>query len=194
MCHICGSLAVNALGLTIFQRPAIEEVITNIDLIAHGQFGNWCIQHLCEHGSPPDKRRVVDHILCNAYSYSIGQFASKVVEKCLKIGGADFLERYLSVITTARPDRPRIPLVDISGDQYGNYLIQWILMNTHHHQREQVAVHIRKHMVSLRGSKFGSRVAMLCCNPASVTRPGPNVIINPFGAPGQPRGWGRFRQ
>jgi hypothetical protein len=61
-------------------------------------------------------------------------------------------------------------------------------MNAHHHQREQVAVHIRKHMVSLRGSKFGSRVAMLCCNPNSVTRPGPPAIVtNPFGAPGQPR-------
>src|SRR5579859_227683 len=92
--------------LTVRERPAIEEVINNIDLIAHGQFGNWCIQHLCEHGSPPDKRRVIDHILCNAYSYSIDQFASKVVEKCLKIGGVEFLERYLGVITTAHPDRP----------------------------------------------------------------------------------------
>ena len=176
------------------KRPAIEEVISNIDLIAHGQFGNWCIQHLCEHGSPPDKRRVVDHILANSYSYSIDQFASKVVEKCLKIGGPEFLERYLGVITTAHPDRPRIPLIDIAGDQYGNYLIQWILMNTHHHQREQVAIHIRKHMVSLRGSKFGSRVAMLCCNPNQVTRPGPGAVVNPFGAPGQPRNqWPRFR-
>ncbi|KAK4936780.1 hypothetical protein LTR10_022437 [Elasticomyces elasticus] len=176
------------------KRPAIEEVIANIDLIAHGQFGNWCIQHLCEHGSPPDKRRVIDHILANSYNYSIDQFASKVVEKCLKIGGAEFLDRYLGVITTAHPDRPRIPLIDIAGDQYGNYLVQWILMNTHHHQREQVAVHIRKHMVSLRGSKFGSRVAMLCCNPNSVTRPGPGAVVNPFGAPGQPRSqWPRFR-
>jgi hypothetical protein len=176
------------------KRPAIEEVIKNIDLIAHGQFGNWCIQHLCEHGSPPDKRRVIDHILANSYSYSIDQFASKVVEKCLKISGPEFLDRYLGVITTAHPDRPRIPLIDIAGDQYGNYLIQWILMNTHHHQREQVAIHIRKHMVSLRGSKFGSRVAMLCCNPNSVTRPGPGAVVNPFGAPGQPRQqWPRFR-
>ena len=30
-----------------------------------------------------------------------------------------------------------------------------------------------KHMVSLRGSKYGSRVAMLCCNPAFAMRPGP---------------------
>lgn len=33
----------------------------------------------------------------------------------------------------------------------------------------------RKHMVSLRGSKFGSRVAMLCCNPSYATRPGPGT-------------------
>ena len=32
-----------------------------------------------------------------------------------------------------------------------------------------------KHMVSLRGSKFGSRVGMLCCNPAYATRPGPGA-------------------
>lgn len=30
-------------------------------------------------------------------------------------------------------------------------------------------------MVSLRGSKFGSRVAMLCCNPSYATRPGPGT-------------------
>jgi hypothetical protein len=30
-------------------------------------------------------------------------------------------------------------------------------------------------MVSLRGSKFGSRVGMLCNNPAIQTRPGPAV-------------------
>jgi hypothetical protein len=30
-------------------------------------------------------------------------------------------------------------------------------------------------MVSLRGSKFGSRVGMLCTNPAIQTRPGPGV-------------------
>lgn len=32
-------------------------------------------------------------------------------------------------------------------------------------------------MVSLRGSKFGSRVAMLCCNPSHTTRPGPGAGI-----------------
>jgi hypothetical protein len=61
----------------------------------------------------------------------------------------------------------------VAGDQFGNYLVQYILTNAGGHHRELVASHIRKHMVSLRGSKYGSRVAMLCCNPAVTTRPGP---------------------
>ncbi|KAJ5698263.1 hypothetical protein N7462_000268 [Penicillium macrosclerotiorum] len=157
------------------KRPAIEEVLGKIDVLAHGQFGNWCIQHICEHGAPHDKSRAVEHVLHYAVDYSMDQFASKIVEKCLKIGGSEFLDRYLSRVCTGRADRPRMPLIDIAGDQYGNYLIQWVLMNAAPHQRELVASHIRKHMVSLRGSKFGSRVAMLCCNPSHATRPGPGT-------------------
>lgn len=40
-----------------------------------------------------------------------------------------------------------INLFLVAGDQYGNYLIQWILMNAAPHQRELVASHIRYHSV-----------------------------------------------
>ncbi|KAL2066614.1 hypothetical protein VTL71DRAFT_2685 [Oculimacula yallundae] len=157
------------------KRPCIEEVLGAIDIVAHGQFGNWCIQHICEHGAPADRSRAIDHVIRYASEYSMDQFASKVVEKCLKIGGPDFLSRYLDRVCEGRHDRPRIPLIDIASDQYGNYLIQYILTHSNPQHRELVASHIRKHMVSLRGSKFGSRVGMLCTNPAIQTRPGPGV-------------------
>lgn len=31
----------------------------------------------------------------------------------------------------------------VAGDQYGNYLVQWVLINAASHQRELVASHIR---------------------------------------------------
>ncbi|KAI1084078.1 ARM repeat-containing protein [Whalleya microplaca] len=157
------------------KRPCIEEVLANINIVSHGQFGNWCIQHICEHGAPADRSRAIDHVIRYAWEYSKDQYASKVVEKCLKIGGAEFLTRYLDRVCEGRRDCPRIHLIDIASDQYGNYLIQWILTNASPQHREIVAVHIRKHMVSLRGSKFGSRVGMLCTNPAVATRPGPGI-------------------
>ncbi|KAF5019351.1 hypothetical protein F66182_8640 [Fusarium sp. NRRL 66182] len=167
------------------KRPCIEEVLANIDIVAHGQFGNWCIQHICEHGGPPDRSRAIDHVIRYAAEYSTDQFASKVVEKCLKIGGAEFLARYLDRVCEGRRDRTRIPLIDIASDQYGNYLIQWILNNASPQHREIVAAHIRKHMVSLRGSKFGSRVGMLCTNHAVATRPGPGAGPGMGGRVGQ---------
>lgn len=94
------------------KRPCINEVLASIDLVARGQFGNWCIQHICEQGMPADRSRAIDHILRYSVEYSMDQFASKVVEKCLKIGGPDFLERYLSRVCEGRTDRPRIPLID----------------------------------------------------------------------------------
>ena len=161
------------------KRPCINEVLSSIDVVAHGQFGNWCIQHICEHGSIPDRTRAVDHVLRFATEYSMDQFASKVVEKCLKVADSDFLDRYLDRVCEAHPERPRMPLIDIAGDQFGNYLIQYILTQSDPQRREIVAAHIRKHMVSLRGSKYGSRVAMLCCNPAFATRPGPPTGLPP---------------
>ncbi|KAF3200998.1 hypothetical protein TWF192_003373 [Orbilia oligospora] len=147
------------------KRPCVNEVLANLDMIARGQFGNWCIQHICEHGAPRDQSLALDMVLHNAVEYSMDQYASKVVEKCLKSSVAPgFLERYLERVCEGRPDRPRLPIIDIASDQYGNYLIQLILGTAPMHQREFVAGHIRKHMVSLRGSKFGSRVGMLCIN------------------------------
>ena len=49
------------------------------------------------------------------------QFASKVVEKCLKIGGADFLERYLERVCEGRADRPRIPLIDSKSSRRSHH-------------------------------------------------------------------------
>jgi hypothetical protein len=141
------------------------------------------------------------------------QYASKVIEKCLKIGGSEFLDRYLDRVCEGRQDRPRMPLIDskcwvmpscvvptnsdtVAGDQFGNYLVQYILTNSSAQHRDIVGGHIRKHMVSLRGSKYGSRVAMLCCNPALTTRPGPPAGMVPRynnSLSRTPSGFGTFR-
>ena len=94
------------------QRPCINEILEQIDLVAFGQFGNWCVQHICEHGAPQDRHRAIEHILHHAVRYSVDAYASKVVEKCLKINVPGFLGRYLERLCEGRADRPRIPLVD----------------------------------------------------------------------------------
>jgi Pumilio-family RNA binding repeat len=123
------------------KRPCIEEVLEKIDIIAKGQYGNWCIQHICEHGAPHDRSRAIDHILGNSAEYSMDQFASKVIEKCLKTCGDEFLDTYLARVCTSEGDRPRVPLVDIACNQYGNYLVQWILQYAESDEHKQLVRH-----------------------------------------------------
>ncbi|KAJ8610667.1 hypothetical protein MRB53_038446 [Persea americana] len=131
-------------------------------LVVQNIFEN-CLEedkHICEHGAPTDKSRAIEHVLRYATEYSTDQFASKVVEKCLKVGGLDFMDRYLTKVCEGRNDRPRMPLIDselehflahwlrlltcsVAGDQYGNYLVQYILMHANSHHREIVATHVR---------------------------------------------------
>ncbi|KAK7203020.1 armadillo-type protein [Myxozyma melibiosi] len=143
------------------KRPCIEEVLENIDIIARGQWGNWVIQHMIEQGSKADSERALDAVINNAVAYSMDQYASKVIEKMLKHCSSEVVDRYLTKICEGRPERPRIPLIDIASDAHGNYLIQYILHNATKPQQDLVAAQIKKHMVSLRGSKWGSKCAWI---------------------------------
>ena len=103
--------------------------------------------------------QMIVFVLNNSATYSTDQFASKVIEKSLKCCGPEIFQSYISKICEKEPGRPRVALVDISSDIYGNYLIQYVLQNGPQIVRDQISFHVRKHMVSLRGSRYGQRVA-----------------------------------
>ncbi|KAF9922190.1 hypothetical protein FBU30_007724 [Linnemannia zychae] len=73
----------------------------------------------------------------------------------------EVMGQYIHIVSNGVQDRPRIPLIDIAADQYGNYIIQYILTNAGAQHRETCAALIKRHMVSLRGSKYGQKVAFM---------------------------------
>ncbi|KAF9957761.1 hypothetical protein BGZ72_001427 [Mortierella alpina] len=81
--------------------------------------------------------------------------------KTIHLTQEDVMGQYIQIVCDGVPDRPRIPLIDIAADQYGNYIIQYILTNAGPHHRETCAALIKRHMVSLRGSKYGQKVAFM---------------------------------
>lgn len=117
--------------------------------------------------------------MCHAARYSVDQYASKVVERAIKYNDPNILQEYLNKITIPPADHkahPRLPLIDIANDQYGNvrtstrddehfanqqYLIQYILLHGSSEQQATIICHIRKHMVSMRGSRYGAKVAFI---------------------------------
>ncbi|RUP42711.1 armadillo-type protein, partial [Jimgerdemannia flammicorona] len=143
------------------KRPVVMEVLEHVVAIAKGQWGNWVIQHVLENGIPSDRAKVLQAVMDEAVQMSLDQFSSKVVEKALRIGGVEVMGKIIQKLSISQPSRPRIPLVDVASDQYGNYIVQYILNNSSDEQREVCARLIRRHMVSLRGSKYGQKVAFM---------------------------------
>ncbi|KAI8334009.1 armadillo-type protein [Chlamydoabsidia padenii] len=145
------------------KRPILNEILENMFTIARGQWGNWVIQHILEQAeNSQDREMAFDMVLQRGIELSMDQFASKVVEKALSIGGPCYMSKFIQHISTAsRSHRPRIALIDIASDQYGNYVVQWIINNAAEPYKTNVCKLIKRHMVSLRGSKYGQRVAFL---------------------------------
>ncbi|KAF9171332.1 hypothetical protein BGX21_006395 [Mortierella sp. AD011] len=79
----------------------------------------------------------------------------------IRLTQEDVEGQYIHIICDGVQDRPRIPLIDIAADQYGNYIVQYILTNAGPQHRETCATLIKRHMVSLRGSKYGQKVAFM---------------------------------
>ncbi|KAF9112902.1 hypothetical protein BGX27_002609 [Mortierella sp. AM989] len=79
----------------------------------------------------------------------------------IRLTQEDVMNQYIHTVCDGVKGRPRIPLIDIAADQYGNYIVQYILTNAGPQHRETCATLIKRHMVSLRGSKYGQKVAFM---------------------------------
>ncbi|BFZ56106.1 hypothetical protein PYCC9005_003148 [Savitreella phatthalungensis] len=160
-----GSLVVQNIFENCTKEDALPsrlEILESVDAIIRGQWGNWVIQHIIEHGPDTDREHVLKVVFARTVEYSTDQFASKVLEKAIKANAPGMIARYLEAITTVPANnrgRPRLPLIDIASDQYGNYLIHHILQFGSSEQRRIVSCAVRKHMVSMRGSRYGARIA-----------------------------------
>lgn len=63
-----------------------------------GQWGNWVIQHLLEHGTAIEQNHIMEVVLQHSFVMSVDQYASKVVEKCVKVTSKKHLQSFVEEI------------------------------------------------------------------------------------------------
>ena len=54
---------------------------------------------MLEHGNADEQSHIISVVLKNVYLMSIDQYASKVVEKCVKIASKKELQEFIEVVT-----------------------------------------------------------------------------------------------
>ncbi|KAJ3346643.1 hypothetical protein HDU91_006981 [Kappamyces sp. JEL0680] len=92
---------------------------------------------------------------------SIDQYASKVVEKCVKIASKKDLFKFVDQLLTKSHGKDPY-LISMMNNQFGNYVVQNVLSVAESSQRDQCVRLIAPHISILRASKYGQRVASLC--------------------------------
>ena len=126
-----------------------------------GQWGNWVVQHILEHGDIVDKAFIFDTVQKNMYTLSTDQYSSKVVEKALRFAPTEHLRLMVhSVFASDHQTRPPL-LLDMMINQYANYVVQHLLNIAEPAQQSQCVFLMLPHLSILRSSKYGQRVAVL---------------------------------
>ena len=118
-----------------------------------------------ENASAEHRAHIIDVIKNDFYGASLDQYASKVVEKCLKIASKRELHSLIDQVLVVNSDkigtqnRPRI--IDMMNHQYANYVLQHILSLSDKQQRNLCIRYLLPHVPALRSSKYGQRVAAI---------------------------------
>ncbi|KAF8586248.1 ARM repeat-containing protein [Ramaria rubella] len=165
-CHETGSLVVQTafeqceevdkeliIG-ELLDEEAFGEVVTNA-------WGNFCILHLLEHGSPQHRSLAITNLVNGLSQYASHEQSIKSVLKALKEGGPEVLDKVVVRLCEPPKGGRRASLVDISLSPIGSQLVGTILPNVNKEQRSALYEAIRGHVVTLRGSRVGSKVIWL---------------------------------
>jgi len=141
-----------------------------------------CLRVL-EHGSLKHRTLALDQLMEGLLEYASHEQGVKSIQKALKEGGGDILDRmckrmceppikgfalaFISVSFSATDvdvvsfSGRRSLIVDLALNPTGSQLIANILPNVNKEQRTMLYEAIRRHVVTLRGSKTGSKTVWL---------------------------------
>ncbi|GMM36312.1 hypothetical protein DASC09_036370 [Saccharomycopsis crataegensis] len=160
-----GSLVVQSIletfGDSQKKSECVDEIIQNLNAICCNQWGNWVIKHLLEFCDEGHKATVINKIIGNAINFSFDQYGATVIETMFKVSDESVIQRYLDAVCIKVEGKARVALVDISSNIYGSFIIQFILKKGLPGHKQEIIQYLKRHMVFLRSSKWGSQCVWL---------------------------------
>ncbi|KAH0803447.1 Pumilio-family RNA binding repeat containing protein [Histomonas meleagridis] len=134
------NLVVDNCGCRVVQKLFEKEDIRNLKVIvdrvsqcgvdlAINQYGNYVIQNILEGGSTAQVDYLFGLFVGHFYQFSIHKFASNVIEKLIRRASSTQKERIFSEIIGTENNYDTKRILQLVGDQFGNYVIQRILEN-----------------------------------------------------------------
>ncbi|KAL5339686.1 armadillo-type protein [Aspergillus crustosus] len=138
-------------------RSILDELHACTPKLIEDQYGNYVIQHVIRYGHDADRSSMIAVVKQKLLAYSKHKFASNVVEKSLEHGSeAQRRELIAMLIIETEPH-----LLDLMGDQYGNYVIQKVIGHLKGADRAALIERIRPLLGRLNKKTSGKQIASI---------------------------------
>ncbi|MCJ1420366.1 mRNA binding protein puf3 [Xylographa parallela] len=164
-------LATHPYGCRVVQRmlehcrdPSRKQLLEELHACAPSlivdQYGNYVTQHVIEHGDSQDRLKIINLITAQLIIFSKHKFASNVVEKSIQCSDDEQRHKIVSMLTTL-DDRGESPLVHLIKDQYGNYVIQKILLQLRGSEYDNFVDQVRPQLQLVKRFSYGKQVGAI---------------------------------
>ncbi|RDL35132.1 ARM repeat-containing protein [Venustampulla echinocandica] len=164
-------LATHSYGCRVIQRileyckpqdqaAILEELHQCAPGLISDQFGNYVIQHVIQHGKPEDRIKIIKIITAQLLMLSKHKFASNVVEKCIQFGTDEQRKTIVAQMTALNSDGSS-PLQLMMKDQYGNYVIQKLLLQLKGAERDAVVEQMKPQLAQLKKFNYGKQITAI---------------------------------
>ncbi|KAG8872179.1 hypothetical protein FRB97_007904 [Tulasnella sp. 331] len=186
--HETGSLVVQHMFENCVEddtRDCLEEVFSGFSAVVRDQWGAFVVQHresvddLCgfllnnddplssrflsvlEHGIREHRSRAISLIGANLAAYATDSQASKSIDKALKSCQDEAMEVFVTSLCDPGKTGRRPLIVDLALNATGSQLVAQLLPMANADQRKRLAAAIKKHVVTLKGNKAGSKIVWM---------------------------------
>ncbi|KAG9086257.1 hypothetical protein FS749_003771 [Ceratobasidium sp. UAMH 11750] len=162
--HETGSLIVQHAFENLEESDkadCVREVLESIGTLAVDQWGSWVVQHLLENGTEEDRAEAVGALVEHLSTLSTDPQGVKAIEKAIKSGGPQAVEKVVRRLSEPAKSGRRPLVVDMALGSAGSQLVSMLLPMINKAQWTMLYDSVKGHIVTLKGSKSGSRVVWL---------------------------------
>ncbi|KAG8897964.1 hypothetical protein FRB99_007766 [Tulasnella sp. 403] len=162
--HETGSLVVQHLFENCVvedTRDCLEEIFEGFHTVVRDQWGSFVIQHMLEHGLPEHRAKALSLLGVNLAQYASDSQAMKSVDKSLKVCAEEAVEVFVTRLCEPGKTGRRPLVVDLALNTNGSQFICQITPLASQDQRKRLAGAIKKHVVTLKGNKAGSKIVWM---------------------------------
>ncbi|KAG8896418.1 hypothetical protein FRC01_011831, partial [Tulasnella sp. 417] len=162
--HETGSLVVQHLFENCVEedtKDCLEEIFRGFHVVVKDQWGSFVIQHMLEHGLPEHRSRALSLLGASLLQYATDAQAIKSIDKALKVCPEEAAEVFVTRLCEPGKTGRRPLIVDLALNNNGSQLITQLAPMVSPDQRKRLDAALKKHVVTLKGNKAGSRIVWM---------------------------------